>query len=66
MKLSPAMYAISCFAMVPFSAMLLVAFAAILLILWPVLPFLCYFQRREEILIESNSDNQQTTNTQKS
>lgn len=47
--LSPGWYAVGAFVAVPFLAVVLLIAAAVFLVLWPIVPFWCYCQRREQL-----------------
>jgi len=45
----PLYYAIGAFCVTPVTALLCVLSGIILILCWPFIPFLCYFQRKEEL-----------------
>jgi len=48
-QLAPIWYAIGSFCILPVVALTFAFVACMCVIAWPVIPFLCYFQRVEEI-----------------
>jgi len=47
--ISPFWYAVGAFFVTPVTAALCALSGVLLILLWPVIPFLCYFQRKEEL-----------------
>lgn len=46
---SPFWYAVGTVFTTPLLCVLFVLMAALLLVAWPVMPFVCYFQRKDEL-----------------
>jgi hypothetical protein len=51
-KLSPFWYALAMFIAVPFAAILMIASALLMLAFWPLVPFVAYFERKNDPVID--------------
>jgi hypothetical protein len=51
-KLSPFWYALGMFAVVPFAAIVFIVTALLLMLVWPLVPFVAYFERKNDPVVD--------------
>lgn len=58
-KVSAVWYAVGAFLVTPLTALFCVLMGLMLVLAWPLIPFLCYLQRREEIQQSGHENSKQ-------
>jgi hypothetical protein len=51
-KLSPFWYALGMFVVVPFASILMIVSALLMLTFWPLVPFIAYFERKNDPVVD--------------
>jgi hypothetical protein len=51
-KLSPFWYALGMFAVAPFVAIVFIVTALLLMLVWPLVPFVAYFERKNDPVVD--------------
>jgi hypothetical protein len=51
-KLSPFWYALGMFAAAPFVAIVFIVTALLLMLVWPLVPFVAYFERKNDPVVD--------------